>query len=104
MAGSAKNILSKNGYTCAIIAIERGEALELPVSSTGEDHLLFVLEGEVTVRNGDINTMLKQNEAHLLPKDSDSALVVTGGRSAKLLRVNVPARQKVEAPIYTVNE
>lgn len=102
-AASAKNILSKNGYTCAIVSIGQGDELTIPLSATGEDHLLFVLDGEIAVRNGEINTMLNKNEAHLLPKEGDTTIVVTGGRRAKLLRVDVPPRQKVEAPIFTMS-
>lgn len=102
-AANSRNILAKNGFACALVTIEPGEQLSIEHSPSGEEHLLFVVEGEVTIRSGEINTMLNKNEAHLLPKAEDCTIEASAEKPAKLLRVDVPPRQIVEAPIFTVD-
>lgn len=98
-----KNILSKNGYACALVSLDAGDELALKRAAPGDEGLVFVIAGEITVRSGEINTMLKKDEAHLLPLDRDCTIAASGGGPAKFLRVKVPARQVVDAPLYTLD-
>jgi|GEM_PF-1109663 len=99
---NVRGILAKEGYACAIVSLEPGEQLAIERSPRGEEHLLFVLDGSVTVRADVLNTLLAKNEAHLLPKDVDCTIEAAEERPAKFLRIDVPPRQIVDAPLYTL--
>lgn len=100
---NVRSLLAQNGYSAALVTLEPGEALPIERSPRGEEHLLFVVDGGVTVHGGLLNTMLGKNEAHLLPKESDCTIEAAEGRPAKLLKIDVPPRQVVDAPLYTLD-
>lgn len=64
--------------------------------------MLFAIEGEVTVRFGDLNTMLNQDEALLISKGHAHVIAAGPEGSAKFLRLDVPPRQVITAQILTV--
>lgn len=97
-----RSILAKNGYACAIVSLEPGEPIAIERSLRGEEHLLYVLEGSLTVRVDNLNTFVAKNEAHLLPNDVECTIEAAEERPAKFLRVDVPPRQVVDAPLYTL--
>ncbi len=101
-SANVRAILAKDGYACSIVSLEAGEQLAIERSPRGEEHLLFVLDGSLTVRADKLNTLLGKNEAHVLPKDLDCTIEAAEERPAKFLRVDVPARQIVDAPLYTL--
>lgn len=97
-----KSILAQDGFECAITTLAPGDETPLREAHNVETHLLFVLDGEVTVRFGEINTVLKKDEALLVSKGQ--AHLITAGATgwAKLLRVDVPPREVVTPQILTV--
>jgi len=95
-----KNILSKHGFNCSIIMLGRGEETARADSSQMAEHLLFVIEGEATVRFGDVNTVVNKDEALLIPKEKEYSILAHVGW-AKLLRVEVPPRQVITPQIIT---
>jgi len=99
---NTKNILSKNGYACGLVTLEPGQELTIEHAASGEERLVFVVSGAVTIRAGEIATMLSKNEAHLLASDCDSTIVAAEEHAAILLRVDVPPRRVVDAPLYTI--
>lgn len=65
--------------------------------------ILFVSDGEGTVRFGDLNTMIKKDEALLISK-GQAHLIAAGPDSwAKILRLDVPPRQVVTPQILTID-
>src|SRR3990170_2899906 len=87
-----KNILSKEGFNCSLIVLARGEETARADSSPMAEHILFVIEGEATIRFGDVNTVVNQDEALLVPKEKAYSIFAHVG-SARVLRVEVPPRQ-----------
>ena len=96
-----RQILNKEGFVGAILSLEPGEETRRIESSEVEDHVLFVIDGEVTVRFDDVNTILGRDEALLVPKGKAHALAAGGERRARLLRLEVPPRQIVTPQILS---
>lgn len=97
----SKSVLAKDGFECSITTLAPGDETPLREAHNVEMHLLFVLDGEVTVRLGGINTMLKKDEALLVAKGQAHLAAPDGW--AKILRVDVPPRQVVTPQILTVD-
>ena len=95
-----KNILSKHGFNCSLIMLAQGEETARADSSQMAEHLLFVIEGEATVRFGDVNTVINKDEALLVPKDKEYSIFSHVGW-AKVLRVEVPPREVITPQIIT---
>jgi mannose-6-phosphate isomerase-like protein (cupin superfamily) len=102
-ATRTKSILAKNGFECSIITLAPGDETPQRVSHHVEEHILVVLDGEATVQFGDLNTMLKKDEALLISKGQAHLLAAGPNGWAKLLRVDVPPRQVVTPQILTVD-
>jgi len=101
VAATSQTLLSKHGFACVLTTLQPSEgATAIDAAQGGEEHLLFVVDGEVSVRTGEITTLLKKEEAFLLPKEQTCSVSAFGQRPAKVLRVDVPPRQVVEPPIY----
>lgn len=66
------------------------------------EQIIFIVDGEVTVRCDDVNTILGKDEAMHLPKGRAHAISADGGSWAKLLRVEIPPRQVVTPQILTL--
>ncbi len=65
------------------------------------EHLLFVIDGEVTVQVGGINYVLKKDEALHVPKAKPHAITNTAVWS-KLLRVDLPEREFITPQILSI--
>ena len=66
-----------------------------------EEHILFVIEGEALVRFGDVNTILNQEDALLIPKGKAHSVAAHAAKGARMLRVDVPPRQIVTPQILS---
>ena len=97
----ARIILSKNGFTASLITIAPGEETPPRGADDAEEHLLFVVEGQATVRFDEVNTIVDKDEALLIPRGKNHVISAMANRPAKVLRVEVPPRQVVEAPIIS---
>lgn len=97
---ASKTILAQDGFTCSLLTLAPGDEAPLRANEV-EQHLLFVVEGDITVRFDDINTMLNPGGALLVPKGK--AYLISAGNSgwSKILRVDVPPRQIVEPEIVS---
>lgn len=100
-AAYAKTILSKDGFTCSIVTLAPGDETPLRESHQVDEHILFVIEGEATVRFEDVNTILSKDHALLIPKGKAHSIAAQPGGWAKLLRVDVPPRQIVTPQILS---
>lgn len=97
----AKTILAKEGFACSLLMLAPGD--ETPPRDTDqvEEHILFVVDGEATVRFEDVNTILNKDEALLIPKGRLHTIVASPGGWTKILRVDVPPRQVVTPQIIS---
>jgi quercetin dioxygenase-like cupin family protein len=97
-----RSILAKDGFQCSIITLSPGA--ETPVSEAHdvEEHVLFAIEGEATVRFGDLNTMLKKDEALIIPKGQAHFIAAGPNSWVKILLVVVPPRSVVTPQILTI--
>lgn len=100
-ASNTKTILAKNGFDCALLTIAPGEEVAQLEVKTTDEQLLFVVEGEITVRAGAVNTILEQDKALLVPRNESHTLVAHSNRPAKILRVIIPPRQIVTPQILS---
>lgn len=91
----SKTILSKEGFACSLIMLAPGDETAPREANQVEEHLLFVVEGEATIRFDVVNTILSKDEALLIPRGKPHVISAHSGGWAKLLRVDVPPRQVV---------
>lgn len=96
-----QTILSTEGFTGQLLAFAPGEERSFDLSAANQN-IVFVVDGEVTIRAGEINTILDRDRATLLPKGGDCVVVASKGAPAKVLRLEVPPRQVVQPQILTV--
>jgi mannose-6-phosphate isomerase-like protein (cupin superfamily) len=98
---TAKTILSRDGYTSSLITLEPGSETIVGETDKLEEHLLFVVEGGATVRVDQVNTILNQDGALLIPRGKQHVISAPRNESAKLLRVDVPLRRLNEPEIVS---
>lgn len=99
-ATHAKAILSHDGFRCTLFTLAPGDELSRPAEEVDE-HVLFVVDGEVTLRIGKVNTILAKEQAHHIAKGQHHAIAAHASGWAKVLRVDVPPRQVVTPQILT---
>jgi len=97
---SSRLVLSENGLECSIVSLAPGEETSCIETPPLHDHLVFVIEGTVSVTMDRVTCLLKRNEALRLPADRAHQISATGGW-ARLLRVDFPPREKPAPPLYT---
>lgn len=96
---SPQTILAKEGFHCSLLFLQPGDSTPLQPAPAGEEHLLFVVDGEVTVSSEAVNTIVRQDNALLIPRDREHVVEANLGVPAKILRVDVPPRQIVTPPL-----
>lgn len=99
---NAKSILAKEGFQCSLLTLAPGDETPLHEAHDVEEHILFAIDGEATVRFGDLNTMMKKDEALLVWKGKAHLIAAGPNGGAKILRVDVPPRHVVTPQILTV--
>ncbi|MDX2186447.1 MAG: hypothetical protein SFV32_05915 [Opitutaceae bacterium] len=92
-------VLEKEGYACTLLSVNPGDENPESHSTDLSDRLLFVIEGEVTVSQGEVNTVLVKDQALLIPKGRTFS--VSTRNWAKVLRVDVPPRAVIVPQILT---
>lgn len=102
-SAQTKTILAKDGFQCSIILLEPGTETSPHEPHATEEHLLYAVEGEATVRFGEINLILNADDAVLIPKGQSHRIAAGASQRAKILRVEVPPRQVVTPQILTIN-
>ena len=99
---STKTILAQNGFACSLLTLAARDETPRTEANQVAEHLLFVIEGEATVRFDEgVNTILSQDEALLIPKGKAHAVAGSAHGPLKILRVDVPPRQVIEPPIFS---
>ena len=95
-----KTILSKDDFNCSIVMLAPRDELPLRESTHADNHIVFVVEGEATLRSGEVNTILNKDEAMLIP-NGEHVIVAHPGARTKLLLVKVPPRQVITPPLVS---
>lgn len=98
---NTKTILSRDGFGCHLITLAPGDETPPRAAQHVEEHILFVIDGEATIRTGEVNTMLRKDEALLIPKGKEHVIAAHSSGWAKILRVDVPPRQIVTPQILS---
>lgn len=97
-----KTVLAQDGFQCAVLTLPPGAETPPRASTDVTEHLLYAVAGQATVRSGDLNLMLNQDDAFLIPKGRAYRIVAGASTGAKILRVAVPPREVVTPEILTV--
>lgn len=97
-----KSVLTKDGFAGTVIDLPPGSTL--PESDFPLDHeqFLFLTQGEATIRSGQVNTILSRDQALLLGKGRKYSVAASSTTAARLLRLDIPARQVVSPPLETL--
>ena len=98
-----KTILSQEGFTGALIRLAPGEATPPIDPAPPSEQLLFVVEGEATVRRDLVNTVLEKDQALLIPQGRSYTITATGETEAKILRFETPQRQDPFPALVTID-
>lgn len=98
-----RRILAKDGFHCSIITLSPGDETPPREAQDVEENVLFTIEGEATVRLGDLNMMLKKDDAVLIQKGQAHVIAAGPNSWARILRVDVPPRQVVTPQILTID-
>ena len=98
----SKTILSQNGFTCSLLTLAPGDETPRDESEHGDEHVLYVVEGEVTIRFANVNTVLTKDKALLIPKGKPYTIAAGSRGGAKLLRTEVPPREVVVPPLVSL--
>lgn len=95
----SRAILSKDGFTCNLLTLEPAVQPPINVADGAEACILFVIEGDVTVREGALSTILGKEQALLVRGGAEVAVTARAGSLTKILRTDVPPRQTVTPQI-----
>lgn len=98
-----KTILAQDGFHGSLVTLGPGAETSSYEASSVAEHLLFAVAGEATVRLGDINQVLNQDDALLVPPGRSYHITAGVHTGAKLLRLDVPPRQVITPQILTVH-
>jgi mannose-6-phosphate isomerase-like protein (cupin superfamily) len=99
---NTRTVLAKEGYTTSILTLAPGDETPPLAPTDINEHLVFVLEGEATVRTGEVNTVLGKEQALLIRKGEDHVISAHPRGVTRILRIDVPPRQIVTPPIITL--
>ncbi len=86
----SSSILNKDGYACSLMTLNSSDELPLADRSNAkQNHIVFVIEGSLNVRMGEINVVLNKNEAVFVPSDEEAMIRNLQVARSKFLRTDV---------------
>ena len=71
---SLRSVLNKDGFAGNVIDLVPGAGFPEQDYALDHEQFLFVIQGEVTVSEGEVNTVLGRDQALLLPKGPNERL------------------------------
>jgi len=92
-------VLNQQGFNCSLVTLEAGAESALPPSHSSDPELLFVVDGDVAVHADGVTTIVNRGDAFLLAPEKAAALTARVGKSARVLRVEIPPRQIITPQI-----
>lgn len=97
-----RTVLSGEGLDCTLLALAPAEQTAGPEPHADQDHVLFVIEGSVNVRVGELTFLVNHDEALHIAAGRPYTVAAVPSGWAKILRVDFTRKTVVEAPLYTV--
>jgi len=94
-------VLNRNGFNCSLVTLEPGAASALPTSASGEDQLLFVVDGDIAIETGGLTTLVGRGAATLLAPADAAVVTARSDLPARVLRVEIPPRRVITPQIIT---
>ena len=94
-------VLAQHGFSCVIHTLEPDADALLPASTSGEEQLLFVVDGDIAVHHDGVVMLLDRGAACLVKPGSRVALTARAGTPSRVLCVEIPPREVVTAQIIT---
>jgi hypothetical protein len=96
-------LLEKDGYTGVLVTLTGEETLEFDKALTRQDHLVFVVDGGLSVEMDGIVSLVNRHDALLVPRGKRVAIKNLDVKRSKFLRFDVPPRPE-RAPLYAFPE
>ena len=100
---STKAILSDGRYYGTLLSLAPGDETPPLAANRESDLLLFIIDGEATVRRGEVNTVLSLDQALVLHHGEEAVVAASANRNTKILRLEIPPRQVVTPQIITLS-
>ncbi len=82
-------VLNENRVKATLLVVEANEQIDTGEDMPADEHILFVSQGRATVRVGEVNHVLNQEQALHLAQGAKATIWNHGSTPAKLLRVDV---------------
>ncbi len=97
----AKTLLAKAGVTCALLSLAAGDEISAHDRRDASEQLLVVLDGQATVRTGEVSTILDPEGVLLVAAGSEYSIAASSATGARLLRIDLPPRRTNEPVIHS---
>ena len=97
-----RGVLSHDNIECSIVALAPGEQITCEDGHWTQEHILFVIDGEVTVQTDDLTMFLKKEAAKHVAPGKHGVITADASGWAKLLRIDFAHRTVIEPPLVTV--
>lgn len=97
----SSSVLNQNGYTGTLLTLEPGSASLLSVNRAGNEQLLFVIEGGITISIENVTTVINRDQVSLVAPGRAPVMANPGATTARVMRMEIPARQVVAPLLIT---
>jgi redox-sensitive bicupin YhaK (pirin superfamily) len=91
----------QNGLACSLLTLDPGAEATLPAGRSPGDQVLFVVDGDIAIHAADLTTLVKRDEAFLLPRGESPVISARTGAPARVLRLEIPPRPVATPQIIT---
>lgn len=98
---AASTVLNRQGFTCTVLTFAPDSETRLPFSTSADDQLLYVLEGDIALHAEGITTIVNRGDAHLLAAGRTPVISACANTPARVLRVEIPPRQVITPQLLT---
>jgi mannose-6-phosphate isomerase-like protein (cupin superfamily) len=94
----SQRVLSRDGLECTLVVLGPGETSSCVNPTAPRAHLLFVIEGGITVATNDATFLVHKDGAIYLSARRENRITADAGSPAKLLRIDLGRRDDAEHP------
>lgn len=91
----SRTILSEERLNGSLLLLESGQEITLGDTSATQEHVLFVADGSITIRIGELSHVLNKDQAMFLAPGKTATLRNSAPGWAKVLRLDL----QVPAPV-----
>ncbi len=96
-------ILQKEGYSGVLVTLNGQDTLDFEDNLTRQDHLIFVVDGSLSVEMDGIVSLVNRHDALHIPRGKQVALKNVEVKRSKFVRFDIPPPPE-RAPIYAFPE